>query len=92
MVYVIAKIKLENFDNWKSVFDERATTRNKAGSKEAILFRNLDDSKEAQILFEWDNKENARKYMESETIKKVLQNAGAKLTDTIYLEKIEKTT
>ena len=92
MVYVIAKIKLENFDKWKPVFDERANSRKKAGSKKALLFRNLNDSNEAEILFEWDNKENAQAYMESETIKKVLQNAGAKLTDTTYLDKIEKTT
>ncbi len=92
MVYVIAKLKVKSFDKWKPVFDERATTRKDAGSKKALLFRNSDNPNEAEILFEWDNKENAREYMESETIKKVLQDAGAKLTDTTYLEKIEKTT
>ena len=92
MVYLITKLKIENFDKWKHVFDERAITRKEAGSKKALLFRNLDDSTEAEILFEWDNKENAQAYMESDIVKKVLNNASAKLTDTVYLDKIEKTT
>jgi len=88
----MAKLKLESFEKWKPVFDKRAASRKEAGSKKALLFRDSDNPNEAEILFEWDNKDNARKYMESETIKKVLQDAGAKLTDTKYLEKIEKTT
>lgn len=92
MVYVIAKLKLESFDKWKPVFDERAGTRKEAGSKKAVLFRNSSDPNEAQILFEWDTQESARKYMESESLKKVLHDAGAELIDTTYLDKIEKTT
>lgn len=92
MVYVIAKIKTKDFDRWKPVFDERATARKKAGSKEALLFRNSKNQNEADILFEWNTQENAEKYMEAESTKKVLRNAGAELKDTTYLEKIEKTT
>ena len=92
MVYMIAKLKVENFDKWKPVFDKRATARKEAGSKEALLFRNSNDPNEAEILFEWNTQANAQKYMESESTKKVLHNAGAEITETTYLEKIEKTT
>jgi quinol monooxygenase YgiN len=91
MVYVIAQLKLESYDNWKPVFDERKTMRNEMGSKEARLFRNSDNPNEVVILFEWDNMENARKYMESEELRKTLEKAGATF-NVIYLNEIEKTT
>jgi quinol monooxygenase YgiN len=92
MVYVIGELKLENYDKWKPVFNERSTIRKEAGSKEARLFRNSDDQNEVMILFEWDNKENAKKYMESATLQKTLQEAGIKKLKVTYLEEIEKTT
>lgn len=91
MVYVLARLKLESYDKWKPVFDQRAAVRKEAGSKEARLFRNSDDDHEVVILFEWDTIENARKYMESEMLIKSLQKVGATFTDT-YLDEVEKTT
>jgi heme-degrading monooxygenase HmoA len=90
MVYVIAQLKLESFDKWKPVFDERSAIRKEMGSKEARLFRNSNNQNEAMILFEWDNMENAQKYMESEALRKTLKEAGATYTVT-YLEELEKT-
>jgi heme-degrading monooxygenase HmoA len=91
MIYVIGELKLENYDKWKPVFNERSTIRKESGSKEARLFRNSDDPHEVAILFMWDNKENAKKYMESESLQKTLQNAGAKIKKITYFDEIEKT-
>jgi heme-degrading monooxygenase HmoA len=92
VVYVIARLKLESYDKWKPVFDERKTLRKEAGSKEALLLSNFDNPKEIVIFFDWENMESARKFFESESLKKALQKGGAKLTETTYLEEIEKTT
>jgi heme-degrading monooxygenase HmoA len=92
VVYVIALLKLEDYDTWKPVFDERAALRKDSGSKEARLFRNFDDDKEVVIFFDWDNMESARKFFESESLQKALQKGGAKLIDTTYLDEVEKTT
>lgn len=91
MIYVIGELKLENYDKWKPVFNERSSARKEFGSKEAHLFRNLDDPHEVEILFKWDNKENAKKYMESESLQKTLKNAGARIEKITYLDDIEKT-
>jgi heme-degrading monooxygenase HmoA len=91
MVYIIVQLKVESFDKWKSVFDERSALRKESGSKEASLFRNSEDPNEAMILFEWDNMENARKYLESEMLRKTLLKVGATYTTT-YLDEVEKTT
>ena len=89
MVYVLAKLKVESYAKWKTAFDQRSATRKESGSKEAHLFRNSDNQNEVMILFEWDNKQNAWKYMESDNLRKYLQNAGAKIVNITYLDKQE---
>jgi len=91
MINVLGQLKIENYDKWKPFFDERSTMRKEAGCKEAILFRNSDDPNDVLILFKWDNKENARKYMESESLKKFLKNAGADIVKIKYLDEMAKT-
>lgn len=90
MVYIIVKLNLESFDNWKKVFDERSDIRKESGSREARLFRNSENDNEAMILFEWDNIENARLYLESEILRESLKRVGATYTFS-YLDEIEKT-
>lgn len=90
MVHIIAQLKLESFDKWKSVFEERSAIRKESGSKEARLFLNSNDPSEAMILFEWDNIENAKKYLESEALKEALKKVGATFTIT-YLDEVETT-
>ena len=91
MVYVLAQLKLENFQRWKAVFDQRVSVRKEAGSKEAHLFLNSNDDTEAVILFDWDTLENAREYMESDVLREALKNVGATYTTT-YLDEVEITT
>jgi quinol monooxygenase YgiN len=90
MVYVLARLKVESYAKWKSLFDERSATRKEKGSKEAHLFRNSDDQNEAVILFEWDNRENAQKYMESDELLKSLKNVGAEIISITYLDEQEQ--
>jgi heme-degrading monooxygenase HmoA len=92
MVYVIAKLKVESYDKWKPVFDERKALRKESGSKEGRLFRNSDDPNEVVILFDWENMESARKFFESESLRKALQRGGAKMIEYTYLDELEKTT
>ncbi len=89
MIHVLGKLKIENYDEWKPFFDKRSDSREKSGSKEAHLFRNSDNPKEVEILFKWDNKKNAQKYMESSDLRKYLKGAGAEIIDITYLDEQE---
>ncbi|MCE5213309.1 MAG: hypothetical protein LLF83_01130 [Methanobacterium sp.] len=60
MVYMTRQLKLESFDKWKPVFNERSAMRKEGGSKEASFFRNQEDENEVMILFEWDNMEKRK--------------------------------
>jgi len=89
MVYVLAQLKVENYKTWKTFFDKKSDTREESGAKEAHLFRNSDDQNEVLILFIWDTKDNAWKYMESENLRKYLKNAGAEIKNITYLDEQE---
>ncbi len=90
MVYVVIKHKVEDYSRWKPVFDEHGTTRGKAGCKGGQLFHISDDPNSILILFEWDIKENAMRFIESEDLKKRMQKAGVVGKPEIsILEKIE---
>jgi heme-degrading monooxygenase HmoA len=89
MVYVLAQLNVENYKTWKNFFDKRSDTRAESGAKEAHLFRNSDDQNEVLILFIWDTKDNARKYMESENLREYLKNAGSEIKKITYLDEQE---
>lgn len=90
MVYVLGRLKLESYDKWKPLFDERSAIRKESGSLKAHLFRNSDDQNEAVIVFEWDSRENAQNYMESDEMIKSLHDIGAEIISITYLDEQEK--
>ncbi len=77
MVYVMAKLKIKDYDKWKPVFDERKSLRKEAGSKEGTLYRNSENSNELVIFFDWEDMEKAEKFFKSESLKKALNKGGA---------------
>jgi heme-degrading monooxygenase HmoA len=89
MVYVLTQINVENYKTWKTFFDKRGDTRKESGAKEAHLFRNSDDANDVLILFNWDTKDNAQKYMESDNVRNYLKNAGAEIKKVTYLDEQE---
>jgi heme-degrading monooxygenase HmoA len=89
MSYVLVKIKVEDYAKWKTAFDERKAKREESGSKEAHLFRNFEDKNEVVILFDWEDLSSARKYMESDNVRKYLKNVGAEIVNVTYLDKQE---
>jgi len=90
MAYLVIKIKVEDYSRWKPIFDEYGTTRGKLGSKGGQLFRSSDETNDLLVLFEWDKKENATGFIESEDLKKTMQKAGVIGKPEFYfLEKIE---
>ena len=92
MVFVIAKLKVENYEKWKPVFDERKTLRKEAGSKEGTLYRNKEDANELILVFNWETMEKAKEFFTSESLKNALKKGGATLTETTYLDELEKAT
>jgi heme-degrading monooxygenase HmoA len=66
MAHVLIRQKVQDYNTWKTNFDDGAEDHRKAaGSKGGYVFRDVDDPNVVSILLEWDNLENLNKFMGS---------------------------
>lgn len=85
MAYLLQIVKVEDFDKWKHVFDERAIVRKASGSQGGRLLRNVDNPNEIVMILKWDSIENARKLLASDDLKKAIKRAGVIGEPKFYL-------
>jgi len=91
MAYLLVRHKVKDYSKWKPIFDEHAATRKVSGSKGGRLFRNADNPNETFILFEWESIEKAKKFAQSEDLKKTMLKAGVSdKPDVYFIEEVEK--
>ena len=76
MAYVFAKHKVADYKVWKSIFDAFIETRRAGGEKSFQIFHQDNDPDNLYLMFEWDNLDNARKFMSSEDLKNTMRKAG----------------
>jgi heme-degrading monooxygenase HmoA len=87
MTNVIVRHKIRDWDTWKPIFDEHGATRKAAGSKGCRLFRSAGDPNEVILLFDWDSLENAKRFVESQDLREVMERAGVvDIPDVYFLE------
>jgi heme-degrading monooxygenase HmoA len=92
MVYLLIRHKVEDYETWKSMYDEHAATRKAAGSQGARLLRNTADGNEVVAIITWLNLEQAEAFSNSPDLHTVMQKAGVIGTpELIYLEEVEQT-
>ena len=92
MPWVLVRTKAEDYNKWKTVFDEDSSNRKeKMGSKGGYLFGNADDPNELVILFEWDNMEKARQFVQSADLRQTIQRSGVSdQPDVCFLDELER--
>lgn len=76
MVYLMFRGKVKDYEKWKPVFDGLAPIRKEYGAKEGHLYHIADNPNEVVVLSEWESVEKARKYFQSEHIKKAFEKGG----------------
>ena len=84
MAFVVVHHKIENFGKWKPVYDSDIPNFMAKGAKSQMVLRNSADPNELFVILEWDSKENARAYMDSEHVKTKMQQAGVVGMPAIY--------
>jgi heme-degrading monooxygenase HmoA len=90
MPYMLVRHNVVDYENWKPVFEEHASTRRESGSKGVRLFRNADAPNETVILIEWEDLEHARQFAQSEDLQETMERAGvADQPDIYFLEEVE---
>ncbi|WP_345974210.1 antibiotic biosynthesis monooxygenase [Sulfurimonas sp. HSL3-7] len=92
MVYLLIRHKVEDYDTWKSMYDEHAAARKAAGSQGARLLRNTNDGNEVVAIISWPDFQHAQAFSNSPDLHAVMQKAGViGVPDLLYLEEVEET-
>lgn len=89
MNYVLIIHEVENYINWKKVFDNAAAMRKEAGE---ISYQILKDKKEVNKIVhfsKWTSLETAKNFFESPKIAQIRKEAGVKSPEFIYLDQLE---
>ena len=76
MVHVLVRHKVEDFSKWKAGFDAALDFRKEKGELGAKVFQSADDPNNVFVLLEWDNKENAHAFMQSDELKVKMEEVG----------------
>ncbi len=76
MTQMIVHHTIDDFDKWKSVFDEHASERARSGSRSYQLLRASDNPNELLIIFDWDSQDRAENFAESVGLKEAMVQAG----------------
>ena len=90
MQYVLIIHEVEAYPAWKTVFDQAAEIRKRAGEISYQLLRYDDDANNIVHFSEWTSLENARRFFESPELVEIRKQAGVKAPDFIYLQEIER--
>lgn len=76
MAYVLLRHKITDFFRWKAVFDQDIRLRQAAGESSARIFRSAEEPGELTLLLEWDSREHAQQFLNSEQLRRELERAG----------------
>ncbi len=94
MPYVLGILKVEDFTKWKSAYDiEDGVALRKAGKMKSYqIFHSEDDPNKIVHLSQWDNMDDAKKFLQSDELQKANQQSGViEMDDVYFLEEVEKT-
>lgn len=85
MGYILIRHEVNDFNKWKTVYDDHKSIRDKAGLHELYLLQNKYNHNEVVILFEAKNDNRALDFIESQDLKEAMKRAGVVGTPEIRL-------
>jgi heme-degrading monooxygenase HmoA len=87
MVYLLLRHNVEDYDKWRTVYDQHGSMRKKHGGSQGRVFRNQNNPQEVVLLMKWDTVQNATKFAESDDLKKTMEHAGVMgKPDVLFLD------
>jgi len=73
-VFVVARV--QDYNAWKQVFDEREAMRKEKGISTVVIARNLDDPNEVAVALIAASMQTLKDHMSSQDVKDAMQRAG----------------
>lgn len=90
MPHVLIIHEVAAYPAWKTVFDNAAEMRKKAGEISYQLLRRDTDANHVVHFSKWSSLDRARGFFESPELVEIRRQAGVKAPEFIYLERIEE--
>ncbi|TXH76837.1 antibiotic biosynthesis monooxygenase [Thiobacillus sp.] len=88
--HVLIIHEVEDYEIWKSVFDQAADIRKQAGEIRYRLLRRDSAANHIVHFSEWVSLERARAFFESPDLVEIRRRAGVKTPTFLYLDEIEQ--
>lgn len=82
--------EVEDYDVWKSVFDQAAGIRKAAGELRYQVLKDQNDRNKIVHFSEWTSHREARNFFESPELVRIRQEAGVKSPAFIYLDLVDE--
>ena len=76
MASIYVRHTVEDYAAWKAAFDENRTTRQAAGGRGGVVYRDADNPNQITTILEWDNLDNARRFAQSDELREAMKEAG----------------
>jgi len=76
MVHVIVRHKVAEYSKWKETFDSHLNHRMAAGETGFRVFQSIEDPRDVTVLTDWESMDSARRFMQSDDLRKAMQSAG----------------
>ena len=82
---------LEDYKRWKPLFAQHDAMHKESDCEGAHLFHSVEKPNEMHILFEWNDLNKAKQFIQSDDLRAAMQKAGVVGKPEIYfLDSIEK--
>ncbi len=76
MVCVLIRHAIADYERWRQVFDASMSFRQAGGEKSCRIFRDPEHPQTLTLFFEWENLEQARRFMTFPELRQRMQEAG----------------
>ena len=86
MAHMIIRHRVDDFDRWKTAYEDHRSARLASGIRDLHLWRNADDPNEVIVLFEASDVGQARDFAGSTDLREKMQAAGVRgVPDIVFL-------
>ncbi|PHQ57455.1 MAG: cyclase [Lutibacter sp.] len=76
MTFILIKHRVNNYDNWKPIYDESQEMASEKGQLSSRSFQELNDPNLVTVLTEFDSKEHGEQFINSTELMEAMQKAG----------------
>jgi hypothetical protein len=76
MIQVLVHHEVADYQNWRAVFDAALDFRHIGGECACRVLRTAGNPNDLTLLFEWEDLDRARDYMNSEELRNKMKQAG----------------